>query len=71
MAVPDVKPLMVSVSSDGIVRLCRDETVQVCAGGIAAVVVIEQVCAAAIRALIITAQAAAPARDNFRINNSV
>jgi hypothetical protein len=46
MFVPDVKPLMVSVSSDGIVRVCVDVTVH--GGGLAAVDVIEHDWAAAI-----------------------
>src|SRR5262245_44858951 len=63
--VPDVKPDIVSVSSDGIVRECVDVTVQ--GGGLAAVDVIEQDCAAAIWALMATAQATAPATANFFI----
>src|SRR5215467_10911134 len=71
MLVPDVKPLIVNVSSEGIVRVCVDVTEQ--GAGVADVDVIEQDCAAAIWAVIetaATAQAAAPARANFRILNS-
>src|SRR5579862_8655216 len=61
--VPEVKPLMVSVSSEGIVSECKDVTVH--GGGEASVELIEQVCAAAAWALMAIAQAAAPATANF------
>src|SRR5690349_13993618 len=63
--VPDVKPLIVRVRSEGIVSVCVDVTVQ--GGGLAAVDVIEQDWAATIWALATTAQAAAPATTNFRM----
>jgi hypothetical protein len=65
--VPDVKPLIVRVRSEGIVRLCVDVTLQ--GGGLASVDVIEHDCAAAIWALARTAQALRPATDNFRMVN--
>jgi hypothetical protein len=64
--VPDVKPLIVRVSSDGIVNECVDVTVH--GGGLANVEVMEHDWAAPVWALRAIAQAAMPAwTANFRM----